>query len=90
MRRRAGYLLAASVLAVAGAAEAGETIAYRYDELGRLVRVSRSTPTSTATADYKYDSADNREKVVVTATGSPPPPPPPTPPPPAPPPGGAP
>ena len=81
MRSGYGLVLAACTLAIGGSARAGETITYRYDDLGRLVKVSRSTPTSTATADYGYDSADNRKKVTVATTGSPPPPPPVPPPP---------
>ncbi|MFL6845188.1 MAG: Ig-like domain-containing protein [Allosphingosinicella sp.] len=85
-------LLTASALALATAAQAGETITYSYDDLGRLTIVSHSgTVNNNVNAGYNYDSADNRSSVnvVVGALPSPPPsppPPPPPPPPPAPPP----
>lgn len=64
--RRAGLLLATSAIAWASHAEAGETIAYSYDSLGRLVRVERSgTVNNGVNASYGYDSADNRTNVTV-------------------------
>lgn len=63
---RAGLLLAASFIAWASAAQAGETIAYSYDSLGRLIRVEHSgTVNDGVTAGYGYDPADNRTKVTV-------------------------
>jgi hypothetical protein len=90
MRRR-GYrlLLAASAIACAGALAAAETITYRYDPLGRLVRVERSGgPQGGVNNGYGYDCADNRTQVLTGAAPAPPPPcpPPPVPPPPPPPP----
>jgi hypothetical protein len=86
--RRAGLLLAVSLLALTSAARAGETVAYRYDSLGRLVQVRHcGSVNGGLNADYSYDLADNRTRV--TVTGAPPPsspPPPPPPPPPSPPP----
>lgn len=57
-------LAAASLLAAAGAASgawAAETIDYRYDARGRLVKVERSgTVNNNLTTQYAYDKADNR------------------------------
>jgi len=87
MRRHGHYLLAGSVLAVASAALANETVTYSYDELGRLTRVSRSgTVNNGVQASYGYDAADNRSNVTVSLSAAPPPPPSPPPPPPPPPP----
>jgi len=45
----------------AGAAAAAETISYRYDARGRLVKVERSGgPKSGAVTNYSYDKANNR------------------------------
>jgi hypothetical protein len=69
MGRGSRRLLTGSVLAsaLASAAGAGETIAYGYDELGRLVRVEHSgTVNSGLKAQYTYDPADNRTNVTVT------------------------
>jgi hypothetical protein len=53
-------------LAFAAAATAGETISYRYDELGRLKRVDRSGSVNNGVgAEYAYDPADNRAYVGV-------------------------
>jgi hypothetical protein len=71
--RIAAGLLAAAL--AAGAASAAETIAYRYDARGRLVRVERSgTVNSGVTTAYTLDKAHNR--TAKTTTGSPNPPPP--------------
>lgn len=67
VKRRGRYLLAGAVLALASSANAGETIAYRYDSLGRLVRVEHSGSVNHgASAQYSYDSADNRTNVTVS------------------------
>ena len=71
---RAGWLLASS--AIACAANAGETITYDYDALGRLIRVEHGgTVNSGTSAAYSYDPADNRTNVTVTVAGAPAPPP---------------
>ena len=70
-------LLAASgAVVAASAAMAAESIVYRYDSRGRLVKVER---TDTATSNnvvtnYAFDKADSR--TAKTTTGSPNPPPP--------------
>jgi hypothetical protein len=72
MRRGHHLLLAASAMAFAGAAGAGETVTYGYDSLGRLTRVSRSgTVNGGVSADYRYDAADNRSNVTVAVPGAP-------------------
>ena len=68
-------VVGAAIGAASVAAIAAETVAYRYDAKGRLVRVERSgTVNNNVTTNYSYDKADNR--VAKTTTGSPNPPPP--------------
>jgi uncharacterized protein RhaS with RHS repeats len=72
---RWALLAAASAVVAASAAIAAETIVYRYDARGRLVRVERSgTVNNNVATNYSFDKADNR--TVKTTTGSPNPPPP--------------
>lgn len=72
--RRTALLAAALLLAMPGAAPAGETIAYTYDARGRLVKVERSgTVNNNVKTEYSHDKADNRTNK--TTTGSPNPPP---------------
>ena len=75
-RDRIAILLAgAAVALVPVLAIAAETITYRYDARGRLVRVERSgTVNNNVATNYTFDKADNR--LVKTTTGSPNPPPP--------------
>jgi hypothetical protein len=59
--------------AIAAAAYAAETIAYKYDARGRLIKVERTgTVNNGVTTDYTIDKADNRTNK--TTTGSPNPP----------------
>jgi hypothetical protein len=87
--RRARFFLATSLCALGTAAQGGETVAYSYDSLGRLVATSSSGTVNNGLAtSLSYDSAGNRlcYRVAGTAGPCPPPPPPPDPgPPPAPP-----
>jgi hypothetical protein len=54
-------------LALAAPAQAGETITYSYDALGRLTGTSHSgTINNGLKASYTYDAADNRTNVTVT------------------------
>lgn len=74
-------VIGTAVVASAGAA-AAETITYVYDAHGRLVQVQRTgAPQGTETAQYSYDQADNRTRVLTTSTNPNTPPPPPPPPP---------
>jgi YD repeat-containing protein len=76
-RRRKWELLVvwAAIAAASAAAIAAETIDYRYDARGRLVRVEHSGSVNNNVAtNYTFDKADNR--TAKTTTGSPNPPPP--------------
>jgi hypothetical protein len=54
-------------LTLATAAIAAETITYRYDARGRLVKVERSGgPKSGAVTTYSYDKANNRTSRTVS------------------------
>lgn len=56
-----------TVIAIAGAAAASETITYTYDAKGRLVKVEHSgTVNNNTVANYSFDKADNRTNVTVT------------------------
>lgn len=71
---RAGRLLAASVIAMAGAAEAGETVTYSYDALGRLTATSSSGTVNNGVATgIGYDPAGNRSSYAVSGAAGPPP-----------------
>jgi hypothetical protein len=83
-KRHAKYLLATSAFALAAEAQAGETTAYSYDPLGRLVATSSTGTVNNGVAtSVAYDPAGNRSSYAVTGAGggSPPPVPPPAPPP---------
>ncbi len=50
-----------SALALASAAQATETLTYRYDARGRLVRIERTgTVNNGVVTEYKFDRAHNR------------------------------
>jgi YD repeat-containing protein len=73
--QRWALLAAGAAVVAASAAMAAETIVYRYDARGRLVRVERSgTVNNNVATNYTFDKADNR--TAKTTTGSPNPPPP--------------
>jgi ABC-type branched-subunit amino acid transport system substrate-binding protein len=58
---------ALAAMAAAGAAVAAETLTYRYDARGRLVKVERSGgPKSGAVTNYSYDKANNRTNRTVS------------------------
>ena len=70
MRRLEKWALAAAALAVAAAAVAAETVTFRYDARGRLVKVERTgTVNNNVNTAYEYDKADNR--VLKNTTGVP-------------------
>ncbi|HEX8526227.1 hypothetical protein [Allosphingosinicella sp.] len=65
--RRRILIGAALVAATATAAFAAETITYRYDARGRLVKVERSgTVNNNVVTQYQHDKADNRTNRNVT------------------------
>lgn len=57
---------ASLLVVVAAAAWASETVTYRYDARGRLVKVERTGSVNNGVqADYVYDKGDNRTNVNV-------------------------
>jgi hypothetical protein len=70
-RDRLAILLAgAAIAAVPALALAAETVAYRYDARGRLIRVERSDGAgNNVVTHYSLDKAGNR--TAKTSTGSP-------------------
>ena len=73
--RRLDLLIFAFVgLTSAAIAYASETITYKYDARGRLVRVERSGSVNyNVSANYSYDKADNRTNVNVVSPNTTPP-----------------
>jgi YD repeat-containing protein len=72
---RWALLLAAGTMVAASAAMAAETIVYRYDGRGRLVKVERSgTINNNVVTNYSFDKADNRLAKTTTGSANPPPP----------------
>ena len=70
MRRLEKWAAAAAALAVAAAAVAAETVTFRYDARGRLVKVERTgTVNNEVNTVYQYDKADNR--ILKNTTGVP-------------------
>jgi RHS Repeat len=58
------------------AANAAETITYKYDAKGRLIEVKRTgTVNNNVTTTYTHDKADNRKNVTTTGSPNAPPPP---------------
>jgi hypothetical protein len=74
--KRWELLVVGTVIAAASAAAiAAETIVYRYDVRGRLVRVERSgTVNNNVATNYSFDKADNRVAKTTTGSLNPPPP----------------
>jgi YD repeat-containing protein len=74
-RKKLLLLGAAAAAAAATAAWATETIVYRYDARGRLVKVERTgTVNNNVTTSYTLDKADNRTNKTTTGSPNPPPP----------------
>ena len=83
MKRPGRHLLAGSVIALASAASAGETVTYSYDALGRLTATSsHGSANNGLTTGISYDPAGNRSAYNVSGASAPPaePPAPPQPP----------
>ena len=69
------YLGTAVALLSGSAANASESITYKYDARGRLIEVKRTgTVNNNVQTNYTHDKANNRK--TVTTTGSPNAPPP--------------
>lgn len=67
MARKSWLIAAAAALAVGAAAYAAETITYRYDARGRLVKAERTgTVNNNVNTAYTYDKADNRTNKTIT------------------------
>jgi YD repeat-containing protein len=62
-------LLCLLALAWAAPALAGETATYTYDAQGRVVKVVRSSTTTTQQTQYAYDKAQNRTSKAQTGGG---------------------
>lgn len=68
MRKNVIITSGASLLVIAAAAWASETVTYTYDARGRLVKVERSGSINNGVqTDYKYDKGDNRTNVNVVS-----------------------
>lgn len=66
MSSRLRWILFGAIL-LAAAAEAAETITYKYDARGRLVQVSHSgTVNNGVVTNDTFDKADNRTNVTTT------------------------
>ena len=73
--RKLILIFGATLMALSGAAHAGETITYTYDAKGRLVKVERSgTVNNGVTTTYSHDKANNRTNLTTTGSANPPPP----------------
>lgn len=67
--------VATAMAAIAGAAIATETVDYRYDARGRLVRIERSgSVNDNVGTNYTFDKADNRVAKKTMGSANPPPP----------------
>lgn len=68
-------LASAIAIALISGAFAAETVTYKYDAKGRLIKVIRTgTVNNNVTTEYTYDKANNRKTVVTTNSPNPPPP----------------
>jgi hypothetical protein len=68
MLRKRQVLPAIMLCLIGAAAWASETISYKYDARGRLVKVQRSgSVNNNVTANYSYDKGDNRTNVNVAS-----------------------
>ena len=68
-------VLAGAMLTMGSAASAAETITYRYDARGRLVKVERSGSVNNGVVTtYGHDKASNRTSKATSGSPNPPPP----------------
>ena len=67
--------LGIAVLGMAKSLFAAETVTYKYDAKGRLVKVERTGAVNNGVnTAYTHDKANNRKNVKVTGSPNPPPP----------------
>lgn len=75
MTRKERWAVGLIIGAVTSAAFAEETIKYKYDERGRLIRVERTGDVNNnVNTNYTIDKADNRTNKTTTGSPNPPPP----------------
>ena len=75
MTRKERWAVGLIVTVVTTAAFAAETITYKYDARGRLVRVERTgSVNNNVNTNYTIDKADNRTNKTTTGSANPPPP----------------
>jgi len=73
--RRIRLYTSVAALMIPAAALASETIVYKYDARGRLIKVERSgTVNNGVQTSYTLDKADNRTEKTTTGSANPPPP----------------
>ncbi len=69
--RKHSLLIGAALMALPAAASAAETITYRYDARGRLVKVERSGSVNNGiVTTYSHDKADNRTEKATTGSST--------------------
>ncbi|MEH3098721.1 hypothetical protein [Sphingomonas adhaesiva] len=56
---------------IAASAQGAETVTYKYDAKGRLVKVVRSGSINNGVnVDYTHDKADNRKRLLVSGSSN--------------------
>lgn len=66
-RRKVEWIAIVTLVTVAGAASAAETVTYSYDAKGRLIQVTHSgSVNNNVVVNYTFDAADNRKNIKVT------------------------